>query len=135
MCPIQAQVFVGDQQRFERGCNAPPDRRQTIYATIHSKRCSGGHHVPGRYLCTGCRARRGREIDRYHYPWELQLLADQTLAEDFERADLRLSVIRAGLPRSLMSSAICATCTLDALNAVATGLTDEFEVLEGQMEL
>jgi hypothetical protein len=70
-CPLQAQVFLDEPDRFFQHCLAPPERKRHIFETVSNGEYGGFHHVAGRYLCVSCE-QEGKKISfRYHYPWEL----------------------------------------------------------------
>lgn len=110
-CPIQAQVWPDDEQRFLQGCEAPDDTKTAILETVRSGRYEGGHHVPGRYLCTLCRSRPVKESYKYHYPWELQLLSNMIdLNDEGRRSDVRRELVQRGVNPAALYTALCPAC-------------------------
>jgi len=133
-CPIQAQVPIDDLGIFLDGCDASPTRAESIFRTVQSGLYSGAHHVPGRYLCVGCRRRRGGPLIRYRYPWELQLASDLVLGTDLDHATMRRALILSDLPVAFMYTAVCPNCALNAVAAVAPGTRSELEIVNLEME-
>jgi hypothetical protein len=109
-CPIQAQVFVQEPEKFFGGCLAPSERKQKIFDTVAQGKYEGFHHVPGRLLCISC-DREGKKLSfRYHYPWELTCVEAYCPSFSLEREWPTL-LRRLGSEKislSMLSNALCA---------------------------
>lgn len=126
-CPIQAQVFMSDRERFFAGCLAPKERKQEIFETIASGKCAGFHHIPGRYLCARCEEAGGKPYAHFHYPWELASLEDFA---PFEPMRDILAVLRAGLSRAAVLHPLCTKHAVEVAQVLYPDVAAQLHVLE-----
>lgn len=107
-CPIQAQVFLDEPERFFSGCLAPPQRQRQIFDTVAKGEYDGFHHVPGRYLCVCCE-HDGKRTASYHYPWEVAAIeAYSPFVLERDWPGVRSKLKDRGLGLSVVSTALCA---------------------------
>lgn len=131
VCPIQAQVFLDDRDRFVRHCQAPKARKEQIFDSVAGGAYNGFHHVPGRYLCPSCKHEGKKMSFRYHYPWELTLLRAYypfVYERDWPHVRAKLRNTRHGL--TLVSSALCATHCKELAERIDPVLAAELMVIE-----
>ena len=129
-CPIQAQVFLGDPERFFAGCLAPAGRKQQILDTVAQGRYDGFHHVPGRYLCVSCENEGKKVSRRYHYPWQLTSLEAYSafvMAGDWPQVRRRLG---RRITFSMVANALCAPHCIQLAQLVDQVLAAQLRVLE-----
>lgn len=128
-CPIQAQVWINDHARFRNGCEAPTATKDGVIAAVESG-YRGEHHLPGRYLCPLCPSRYS-DRRRYCFPFELYRFPDLLgITNDEDRRGLRELVVGRGFDSRVVSTGICATCFVSALEVLAPPLVAEFLVVE-----
>jgi len=108
-CPIQAQVFLEEPDRFFQHCLAPPQRKRQIFDTVFNGEYDGFHHVPGRYLCVSCEQEGKKMSFRYHYPWELTCLEVYfPFVVEREWPNIRSKMMAKGWGLSNVTTALCA---------------------------
>lgn len=132
-CPIQAQVFIEEPERFFSGCLAPPERKKQIFDTVAQGKYDGFHHVPGRYLCVSCEREGKKPSLRYHYPWELANLEAYypfVLGRDWPVVRRRL---RNKITLSMVSTALCAYHCVQLLQQLDSAAAAELRVLEFEL--
>lgn len=112
-CPLQASINTEKWDEFHKYCLAPKERQEGIGQAITSERYKGFHHMPGRYLCPTCKPSRKGNWDRaYHFPWELEPLE---VYVPYNEEELRLEIIKHGIPSSAQFGALCRNCLNDIL--------------------
>jgi hypothetical protein len=131
-CPIQAQVFVGEPEKFLGGCLAPQDRKQEILDAVAQGKYDGFHHVPGRFLCVMCEREGRKPSFRYHYPWELTFVEACCPSFSLER-DWPALLRRLGsknISLSMVSSALCAEHCRQLAEQVDSQAAAELSIFE-----
>jgi len=131
-CPIQAQVFLDEPDRFFEGCLLDEDRKRGIFGAVSQGEYRGFHHVRGRYLCVRCADERGNDSAfSYHYPWELSSLEDFTPFDPQRDLIEKLKIlIRAGIPRSAILNALCARHSVEIAGLLYPAVAANLRVLE-----
>jgi hypothetical protein len=133
-CPIQAQIFLDDPDRFFRHCLAPRDRMQEIFDTVAAGKYDGFHHIPGRYLCVACQHDGRAAAFQYHYPWELtsvEAYCQFELMRDWPR--LRRQLLSKGWSMSEVSNALCAAHCRELAEKLDPAVAAELRVLEFEL--
>ena len=131
ICPIQAQVFLDDRDRFVRHCQAPKERKEQIFDSVADGAYDGFHHVAHRYLCPSCEHEGKKMSFRYHYPWELTLLGAYypfVYERDWPHVRAKLRNRTRGL--TLVSSPLCATHCKELAEQIDPVLAAELMVIE-----
>jgi hypothetical protein len=129
-CPLQGQVFVDEPSLFFEGCLAPPKKKQQIFDTVAKGKYTGFHHVPGRYLCTGCEDDGRKGAFPYHYPWELTLLQTYYPIAEGDWPKLRRKLVMKGINLTSASNAQCAPHAIELATRVDPCLGAELAILE-----
>jgi hypothetical protein len=130
LCPIQAQVFLGDPEQFFRGCLAPQAKKQDIFEAVKSGKYQGFHHVRSRFLCVLCDS-EGKGNFSYHYPWELSAL-DQYSSYVVERdwPETRTKLRRERRSLSTVINALCADHSKVVAQEIDAVLSSQLEIFE-----
>lgn len=134
VCPIQAQVFLKDQNSFLQGCLAPQDRKEQIFDSAVRGTYDGFHHVTGRFLCVSCE-REGKKMSfQYHYPWELTHL-DAYQSFDFERdwLEIRARLKDKHFGLTLVSTALCPTHCCELAQQIHPALAAQMMVIDFEL--
>jgi hypothetical protein len=129
-CPIQGQVFLDEPSLFFEGCLAPQEKRQQIFDTVEKGKYRGFHHVPGRYLCTGCEDDGRKGAFRYHDPWELTLLQAYYPIAEGDWLEIRRKLVVKGINLTSASNAQCAPHAIELATRIDPGLGAELTILE-----
>lgn len=135
-CPIQAQVFVNDPERFFAGCVLDEEHKQDIFKAV--KEQSGAFdHMRGRYLCTRCEDENGCESSlNYHYPWELSSLEDfAPFVGNRDMPEVVRKLIGARIPRSAVHNALCARHSIEICALLYPEAAANLRVLEFEIAL
>ncbi|MFC1820231.1 hypothetical protein ACFLZG_03985 [Thermodesulfobacteriota bacterium] len=131
LCPIQGQVLLDEPRKFLRCCLAEPKRREQILDVVSSKKYSGFHHVPGRYLCVRCE-QEGRKISfRHHYPWELtniEACSSFVMVRDWPGVMLRLR--KKGMHMANVTTPLCAAHCIELVKELEPGIADQYRILK-----
>lgn len=128
-CPIQAQVWIQDEERFRAGCSAPEAVQDGVLRAIEVG-YRGAHHIPGRYRCPLCPGKAG-SAHRYRFPFELYMLGDVLdLGAGELRTALRKRIVQENGDLRILSSAVCASCLVGAIGDFGLARVDEFEILD-----
>lgn len=133
-CPIQAQVFIQEPERFFSGCLAPEARKQEIFATVARGKYDGFHHVPGRYLCVVCERERKKPSFCYHYPWELTHIEAYypfVIERDWPQVRRRLG---SRISLSTVSTALCAPHCILLAGQLDAEVAAQLSVLEVEVK-
>ncbi|NQT55206.1 MAG: hypothetical protein HQ551_03135 [Desulfobacteraceae bacterium] len=131
-CPIQAQVFVREPEKFLSDCLAPPDRKKEILGAVMQGQYDGFHHVPGRSLCVVCE-REGKKLSFcYHYPWELTFIETCYPSFSLERdwPGLLRKLGSKNISLSMLSNALCAEHCRQLVEKVDSQAAAELSIFE-----
>jgi len=135
-CPIQAQVFLDEPEKFFAGCLVDEPRKQAVFNTVSQGDYRGFHHVRGRYLCPRCEEVRGNESAKsYHYPWELALLeafSDFDPDRDMPAAIPKLHGAKIG--RFTVLNALCAPHCLEVATVLCPEVAATLRVVELELK-
>jgi hypothetical protein len=129
-CPLQGQLFLDEPSLFFEGCLAPPKKKQQIFDIVAERKYAGFHHVPGRYLCTGCEDDGRKGAFRYYYPWELTLLQTYYPMAEGDWPEFRRKLVINGINLASASNAQCAPHTIELATRIDPGLGAEHTILE-----
>jgi len=131
-CPIQAQVFLDEPEKFFAGCLVDEDRKRAIFKAVNEGKYGGFHHVSGRYLCVRCADENGSTTPfSYHYPWELSALEDFA-PFDYRRdfPDVLRKLLKASVARSAVQNALCARHSVEIAKLLYPEVAANLRILE-----
>ena len=126
VCRLQARIDKTNASAFHAGCSAPEARQLAIWSTVQAGKYLGFHHVPGRYLCPGCR--EGEKF-KYFYPFELTFLKDfiGPMIES-ETRRVRTLLLQRDMPLAILSSRVCPSCVLSFTSILWAGAEVDLRV-------
>jgi len=132
-CPIQAQVFMQEPEKFFSGCLAPEKRKQQIMDTIIQGKYGGFHHVPGRFLCAACEIEEKKTSFQYHYPWELTSIEAYYPFSQRDWSELRRRLLKKNISLSTISTALCALHCKQLAEQIDSKISAELFILKFEL--
>ncbi len=118
MCHFGSQIDLSNKNEFLNKCRLPIGDKNGIWKILRKGEYDGFHHIPGRYLCPECESQNKSEKKinfNYHYPWELNSLANffEKYKDDL---DFKRHLMLNNIPTSVLWANFCPKCFIKLKN-------------------